>query len=815
MLPASVKVFLRNHRLALTLVGVVVSCGIIIPACGPEQVTVGTATDGTQLGFDYNGSAVISLFAGQTFSTTASLTDSHFARIAGGTITYSLDSGDEKYASINAQTGEVTAKVVQFDVQQVIHMLANAVVPKGYMTPTSASLRLVINTRVSSLSFFPLPSPFRVGDKTLARVNAVFEAGTPTTPPPTIAWKSSNTAILVVDAVGNLTAVAPTSASAVVTIEGSSEGRTTGPIAVTILPALSTTLTLFPNPVQLTIGGQVRLAPTFTNLPPGNGTVVWDSPDKSRVTIDALGGVTAVAQTLPNTPVRVTATYQNGSVTAIGTADITVLATTITLFPTTLVLTVGGQARLAPLITNAPSGTGFGLGNVIWDSPDKSRVTIDAQGGVTGVAPTLANSPVRVTATYQNGTVTAVAFADITILGPTLVLSPALLPLQVGGQARLAATVTNAPTGTGFGVGNIIWDSPDKSRVTIDAQGGVTGVAPTLPNTPVRVTAVYTNGQLSANGFADVTVTPAALVPVISFNATTVNVGVAAVFAPITATVANPIAGGVLVVRTLDPTIATFSQSTNSGTVASGSISGVGSGTTSLVATYTAGSVVATQSIPVTVPSAGNSRVARIIIEPREQQVTAPVGFTYRVRYLDASGAATTPETAAEGGLTRFFNSNNAVATVTQGRTDPKTAQVVSMAAGTTNVTVLYTKNGQQVAVDSTNLTVYAAGTAGHYGSLTISVGGDVRQVSIATPADSRVNFQVFVRDVNSVVLTTGVVGLNVYSSDPTALRVDAVAQNSSNPGYFFILTGLRVGTYTLTADIAGAQTSIPIVVTP
>ena len=77
-------------------------------------------------------------------------------------------------------------------------------------------------------------------------------------------------------------------------------------------------------------------------------------------------------------------------------------------------------------------------------------------------------------------------------------------------------------------------------------------------------------------------------------------------------------------------------------------------------------------SVPVSIPATVVSRVARVVIEPRDQAVTFPANFLVRSRFIDALGNTVTPETAAEGGQIHFFTGDNGVGTVTPLVTDPQ-----------------------------------------------------------------------------------------------------------------------------------------------
>ncbi len=394
---------------------------------------------------------------------------------------------------------------------------------------------------------------------------------------------------------------------------------------------------------------------------------------------------------------------------------------------------------------------------------------------------------------------TATQICGTSVVG--IIDEPLNKQLNPGGTHTYRAQVRDA-AGVVIPTAVVTWDSSDPTVASINATTGLATATTKLG--AVTITASSASATPASTPLTVVAPTPP---PRIVFTPSPVIASVAG-STQTAATVTNPIPGGTLTSFMRDPTLAEYSQSTNSGSSSRGSIGGKGIGSSYLITTYTAGNVVIVDSVLVTVPSPTPSRVARLIIEPRDQVVTAPVGFTYRLRFLDALGNATTPETAAEGGEIRYFNNNDAVATITK-NTDPTTAQEVSKTAGLTDLTVLYTRNGQNIAVDNTSLTVRAAGTAGNYGSLTISTAGDVRVVRMG----ANVAFQVLVRDVNNVIQTTGVNGLNVSPSDLTVMTTDRDLSNTS--GYFYTIRGIKPGLVTINAVVQGAATSIVFLVTP
>ena len=598
------------------------------------------------------------------------------------------------------------------------------------------------------------------------------------------------------------------------------------------LPALSDLITVSVGGGQAVVSGvtdpmEVGDTRVFTvqvrdrgNNVVSNPGVQWSTSRAATASVDQAGRVTAISSAADGDTVSVLAFIPSLGITGQQLFTVYRKVASMTLDPSPINIQIGGAVRaylhladaagrpITKFVGGDPAWAMVGdgsnyaaLSSAIFFAPDTTRLLTSVALGDAVVKVTFKAISVSTPIHVIPKPVAQIVLAVPTGNGFRPPLSGGE-PLTVGVSFLLTATAKNED--------GVILVEPLQFSTTqtsvIRLTGGSANTATITALAPGSATITVTSSSKpSVTATMLVIVTAAVSPPQIVFTPTAITATIAG-SDQVNVSVTNPIPGGTLVLAVRDPGVAAFSQSSNTGSTARGSITGLRSGSTFMDATYTAGSVVVRAAAPITVPG-GNSRVARIIIEPRDQQVTAPVGFTYRVRFLDAAGNATTPETVAEGGLISFFNNNDAVATITK-NTDPTTAQEVSKAAGQTNLTVLYTRNGQNVAVDNTDLTVNAAGSAGNYGSLTISTNGNVRQLRVG----ETVLFQVVVRDVNNVILTTGVTVSTDPAADGTILRV---VRTSDTSGYFYNMTGVTAGSVTLKASVTGAATSIPIVVTP
>jgi hypothetical protein len=140
---------------------------------------------------------------------------------------------------------------------------------------------------------------------------------------------------------------------------------------------------------------------------------------------------------------------------------------------------------------------------------------------------------------------------------------------------------------------------------------------------------------------------------------------------------------------------------------------------------------------------------------------------------------------------------------------------------GATTVTASYVRNG---AVAKTSLpaqaTVYAAGTQGHYASVTVSTANDTRVIKVG---QAPMTFQVIIKDQagNQVKANIGG-GVDVTTSDPALVTA---YQPSIPGGIFYTMQATKLpaasavagipNVVLLKVDIFGAMITIPMLVVP
>jgi uncharacterized protein YjdB len=405
----------------------------------------------------------------------------------------------------------------------------------------------------------------------------------------TIAWQSSNPAIVTVNSAGLVTAIAAGNA----TITGISEGKTaTAPLSVT--PQTATAIVITPGGVTLApnatgqLAAQVRDANGATLSRP----VTWTSDNTGIATVSSSGLVTARAA--GSASVTATADGVSASVpVTVAAPDNAVATVSVTLQSTSL---VAGQSTQASAVARNAAGTVVSGGPVSWSSMDEEIATVSSTGAVS---------------TKKAGSVTIAATIDGVIGMQTLAVNPPPLApvasvslsapstsLQVGQTAQITATIVdaNGNTVTGRSIG---WSSTNPTVVTVSVTGVVTAVG--SGSATISATSEGKTGTLAMTVASAITPPPPPPPTVASITVQLASTSVQAGGSTAATAIAkdangNPI-GGIA-----------FAWSSSNGGVAtvtsSGAVSAIAAGTASIVATGggKTGSATLTVTAPATPP---------------------------------------------------------------------------------------------------------------------------------------------------------------------------------------------------------------------
>ena len=280
-----------------------------------------------------------------------------------------------------------------------------------------------------------------------------------------VTFTSSDEAIATVDEEGNITAVAPGTATITVTTV---DGEKTATCEVTVTPKVVPVegIAFTKDQVSVIEGEKVLLYVSFTPKNASDKRVTWASSDTGVATVDSKGNVTGVK---PGTAI-ITVKTTDGGKTA--TCEVTVTkkptpVSGVTINRTSLTLTIGGSAILAATVSPEDATNK----KVTWSSSNEAVAKVDQNGEVTGVK----TGTATITVTTEDGGKTAtcdVTVTDKPVPANGVKLNKTALSIFVGDKSQLAATVQPSDATNP----EVTWSSSNASVATVDKIGNVTGV---------------------------------------------------------------------------------------------------------------------------------------------------------------------------------------------------------------------------------------------------------------------------------------------------------------------------------------------------
>jgi uncharacterized protein YjdB len=323
-----------------------------------------------------------------------------------------------------------------------------------------------------------------------------------------VAWNSSNSSVVTIDAEGLATAVAKgvKFPQSVMIRAASGKVSQTASLTVTVPEVIKTKLTPELSSVAAGRSQQFTAEQIFSDgvARPLIAGVLWSSSDPALVIINKDG----LAKVLAPGPVTITARFENQTGTAALTAmDPEILE--IRVVPA-IPFVAAGLAQSFTAEGTFTDGKVYALKNTIaWSSSDPSLVTIGENGLATIVAKGV-DRPRAVTIAAASGKISGTA--KMTVTPPEWVkieVTPAIPFVAAGRTVQFSAqgiltdeTFRALPDG-------MKWSSSDPSSVTIGDTGLATVIAKGVEK-PRAVTITVLFGKLS--GTAKLTVTPAELV---------------------------------------------------------------------------------------------------------------------------------------------------------------------------------------------------------------------------------------------------------------------------------------------------------------
>ena len=362
----------------------------------------------------------------------------------------------------------------------------------------------------------------------------------------TLSWLSSNTAIATVSSSGLITSVAVGSATITVqSTDGSNISRTIS-ISVSTNTITITSIVLAPSSASLTPGATTQLSSTIMPSNANNKTLNWSSSNTAIVVVNSSGLVTAIASGTAN----VWATSTDGSnQTGACIITVSVPATSISLNQSTVTMHPGNTLTLVETVlpSNATNKT------VTWTS-NSANATVNSLGVITAVA---VGSAVI---TARCGTLTTTCVVSITIAVSSVSVSPTSISIGTGSTRSITSTVlpSNAANKS------VTWSSANPLIATVSSSGLITAVGTGSTTITVQTVDMARAAIVAVSVFVGV--------QNISLNSTSISLGRGLTFQSIATVLPSNATNKTVSWRSLQPTIATVSNT--------GLITAVGNGST-------------------------------------------------------------------------------------------------------------------------------------------------------------------------------------------------------------------------------------------
>ena len=296
-----------------------------------------------------------------------------------------------------------------------------------------------------------------------------------------VKWSSSDKFVATVDGNGAVTGISE--GTAVITVT-TNEGGFTATCTVTVTtdrPVYVDGIALDKNMMILALGKTGQIAAKISPSDATNKSVKWSSSNKAVATIDENGLVTAVSVG----QITISVTTADGNFRAFCTVKVmasSLQPTGVALDKSAMTLPVYSTGQVTATVSPIDAANK----NIMWSSSNRMVANVDATGKITGIT----GGTATITATTADGDFTATCIVTVTVPVKGVTLDNTSMTIDLHGVGKLTATVspTNATNK------DVMWSSDNRMIVNVDADGGLTGIA---PGTAI-VTATTVNGGFTA-----------------------------------------------------------------------------------------------------------------------------------------------------------------------------------------------------------------------------------------------------------------------------------------------------------------------------
>ena len=354
----------------------------------------------------------------------------------------------------------------------------------GSVTATAAVV--VSAVPVARVAVAPATSSITVGATQQLTASATDVAGATITGR-VVAWSSRDPGVAVVSSTGQVTGIAPGSATIVAAIDGQSATAT---VTVRAVPVAAVRVT--PDNTSVGVGGTVRLGAVVTDAA-GNtlaGRAVSFASNNSgvaRVADDGtVTGVSAGTATITATSEGVNGT---ATVRVTATPPATVAVASVRVTPGAASVPASASVQLAAEPRDANGNVLSGRA-VAWSSSDQNVATVTSDGRVIGVNP--GNATVRATSEGVTGS------ATITVTATVRVSPSAVSVRDRGNTNRTAQLVATDHNGRVLSSTEVTWSSSNTGIASVSTNGLVRGESSGSGTATATITVTYRGATATA-----------------------------------------------------------------------------------------------------------------------------------------------------------------------------------------------------------------------------------------------------------------------------------------------------------------------------
>lgn len=554
-----------------------------------------------------------------------------------------------------------------------------------------------------------------------------------------VIWTSSNPAVAAVDGNGIVTAGGKTG-TAVISATATDGSKKTGTYPITVSKAL--TNIAVSGSASVGIGKTVKPTILFTPMDATNKALVWTSSNAKVATVSSTGvvkGITVGEATIT------AMSKENPSLTAEWLLNVAPAVTKMTLSGGGIIDLSAEPPHERQLTLTVEPATA--VASIVWSSSKPSVATVDATGLVTATG-AAGTTTIKASATDGSGKSTSTTVA--VTYKPTGIQITGSTALVAGKSTTLRASVTPAAASQ-----TVTWESSDKTVATVDSKGVVKANAKASNGTLFTITA-RSVADKNCTASVEMTVTK----PVANFTiegADTLDMATDTTLALTAETIDG---------HTPVPVLWTISSTKVATIDASGIITPISAGTSTITATAADGSgKKATKLIQVI-------SLVESIRSATSPDITLALGKTYK---LDASAMPTTALAADR--VLRWESS------------DPAT---VAVSAGTLKALKL-TQEGEPVLIKATAAGLSSAGDAVTY-NFSVTVMPMATKITI-TPEPNQ-NYINLNSELKALPLSVTVLPAEACQTVLWQSSNEAVASVDENG----LVTGLAAGKVAITA---------------